>query len=121
MKFRTIGILAALMAIAVSVAVAKPTNKKTINLSGPTIVGSVTLQPGEYTIVWAGSGPDVQVSFERRHNTVVTVPATLEVAKSPNDLSISLHTEDSGTQSLVDIKMKSSTLHFNSTDVISAK
>jgi len=120
MKFRTIGILAALMAIAVSVAVASPTNRKTINLSEPTVVGSVTLQPGEYTIVWNGTAPDVQVSFERRNNIVVTVPATLEAAHNQYD-SVAMHTEASGAPSLVEIRTKNSTLHFNSTDVISAK
>jgi hypothetical protein len=120
MKFRTIGILAALMAIAVSVAVAGPKIKKAINLSEPTNVGSVTLPPGEYTIVWTGPGPGVQVSFEHRNNTVVTVPATLEAAHNQYD-SVAVHTEDSGAQSLVEIRTKNSTLHFNSTDVISAK
>jgi hypothetical protein len=117
MKPRSIAILAALYVIALSVAVGAPKNKKTINLSEPTHVGSVTLQPGEYTIEWNGTGPDVQVSFSRGKNIPVTVPATLETAQNPNDIAYAYHTEESGAHSLVEIKTKSSTLHFTTTDV----
>lgn len=112
MKIRSIAILAALFAMAVWAAVAAPTNKRTINLSEPTIVGSLTLTPGQYTIEWNGPGPDVQVSFSQGKNTIVTVPATLEAARNWSDISVTCRTEESGAHSLVAIKTKSSTLHF---------
>jgi hypothetical protein len=38
------------------------------------------LQPGNYKVEWQGSGPVVQVSFQRNGKTLVTVPATLKTA-----------------------------------------
>lgn len=117
MKLRSIAILAALFVMALSVAVGAPKNKKTITFTEPTLVGSVTLQPGEYTIEWNGTGPDVQVSFSRGKNTVVTLPATLEATKNPTDFAYAYHDEESGAHSLVEIMTKTSTLHFAMTEV----
>ena len=68
MKLRSIAALAVLFAMALSVAVGAPKNKKTINLTDPTRVGTVVLQPGDYTIEWTGTGSDVQVSFTRQEH-----------------------------------------------------
>jgi len=117
MKPRLIAILAALFVMAVSVAVGAPKNKKTINISAATHVGSVTLQPGDYTIEWSETGPDVQVSFSRGKNTIVTLPATLEPAQHSNEIACAYHTEDSGERSLVAIETNHATLRFNTTEV----
>ena len=58
MKLRSVGILAALFIMTLSMAMAWPKSKKTINLFEPTTVGSVTLRAGEYTIDWNGTGPE---------------------------------------------------------------
>lgn len=113
MRGRSIVTLAALFIMALSVAVAAPKNKKTITISEPTLVGSVTLKPGEYTIEWNGTGPDVQVGFSRGNNIIVTVPATLEAAQNPDDISIRYHTGESGAAHLlVEIETRNLTLHF---------
>jgi len=91
---------------------------KTIDLIDPTIVGSVTLQPGEYTIEWSGAGPEVQVSFSRGKKTIVTVPAAVESAVNPYNLSVTSHTEESGVHSLVTIQTASSTLQFAAREVV---
>lgn len=117
MKLRSTAILTALAAMAFFVAVAAPTDKKTINLLEPMIVGSVTLQPGEYTIEWNGPGPDVQVSFSRGKNVIVTVPATVESAENPYDILVTSHIEESGVHSLVRIQTRGSTLHFAAREV----
>jgi hypothetical protein len=117
LKPRSFAILAALFVMALSVAVAAPKNKKTINLSEPTLIGSITVQPGEYTVEWNGTGPDVQVSFSRGKSTLVTVPATLEAAQNRNEVACTYHIEESGSRSLVAIETNRSTLHFNTTDI----
>jgi hypothetical protein len=76
------------------------------------LVGSLTLQPGEYTIEWDGSGPDVQVSFSRERNTIVTVPATLDRAHSQFDGAVTCRTEESGVRSLIKIETRGVTLYF---------
>jgi hypothetical protein len=117
MKLRSTAILAALAAMAFFVAVAAPTNKKTIYLTEPMIVGSVTLQPGEYTMEWNGPDPDVQVSFSRGNKTIVTVPAALEAAQNRQDISVTCRTEESGAHSLIEIGTKNATLHFTRHEV----
>ena len=112
MKARQLILLAALFVMAVTVALAAPANKKTIKFSEPTTVGSFTLKPGEYTVEWNGSGPDVQVSFSQSRNTIVTVPATLEAAQNQYDLSYAYNSEQSGACSLSEIRTKHSTLRF---------
>jgi hypothetical protein len=121
MKPRSLAILVALFLMALSVAVAAPKNKKSINISEPTLVGSVALQPGEYTVEWNGTGSDVQVSFSRGKNTFVTVPATLEAAQNPNEVACAYHVDESGARSLVAIETSHATLRFNTTDVATGK
>lgn len=121
MKLRSIAALAVLFAMALSVAVGAPKNKKTINLTDPTRVGTVVLQPGDYTIEWTGTGSDVQVSFSHGKNTLVTVPATLEPAQNRIDLTYAYATEPSGVHSLSKIELKNSTLHFTVTDGTGAR
>lgn len=112
MKLRSISILAAVLTTLVSVAVAAPTNKKSVNLAEPTVVGNVTLPPGPYDVEWNGPGPDVQVSFLKGKNTMATAPATLEAAQNPHDVSVTSRTEESGARLLVEIQTKKATLRF---------
>ena len=113
----SIAILATLFATMLSVGVAAAPNKTTINLVEPTIVGSVILRPGEYTVEWSGPGPDVQVSFSQGNKTIATVSATLQAAHNRITLSLMYHTEESGARSLVEIETNREMLHFTTTDV----
>jgi len=113
MKRKSITILPALITIMLSAAVsAAPTNRKIIQLSEPTIIGSIALMPGEYTVEWGGVGPEVQVSLSLKDKTIATVPAWVEVQQNhPNEFLVTTQTHES-TQRLIEFHMKSSTLHF---------
>jgi hypothetical protein len=111
MKVRSISTLAVILTVTVSVAMAWPKSKKTINLTAPTIVGSVTLQPGDYAIDWSGTAPNVQVSFGQADKVVVTVPATLEITPNQQETLTTLDTGH-GTPLLVEIRLKNATLHL---------
>lgn len=113
----SITILATLFATMLPVGVTAAPNKMTINLVEPTIIGSVILQAGEYTIEWNGPGPDVQVSFSRGNKTIAVVPATLQALRNRVNLSLMYHTEESGTRSLVAIEANRATLLFTTADV----
>ena len=115
MKFRLIMTLAAFFTLMLSVAVVAAPNKKTIQLSDPTLIGNVTLKPGEYTMQWTTPGPDVQVSFWQGKNMLVTVPATLDAVRNPKD-SVTCQIEDSGARSLRRIETKNATLVFAPSD-----
>jgi hypothetical protein len=53
-------------------------NKHSVDIIDSVQVGSTQLKPGNYKVEWQGTGPVVQVSFERNGATVVTLPATLK-------------------------------------------
>lgn len=53
-------------------------NKHSVDITDAVQIGSTVLAPGTYRLEWEGSGPAIQVSFQRRGKTVVTVPATLK-------------------------------------------
>ena len=108
MKARFTGLVLLFVALLASLTFASRT-KTTIILIEPVLVGSVTLQPGEYTVTWTGAGPEVQVSFSQGKNTIVTLPAKLE----PGHNEPSVTTNDLGSgRVLVEIDCKDTTLLF---------
>jgi hypothetical protein len=56
-------------------ALAGETNKRKLHLSDKVIVEGKTINPGEYTVEWTGTGPTVQVSLVQGKRTVATFPA----------------------------------------------
>jgi len=103
-----------------SVAVAAPRNKTTIHFWEPTTVGSVVLQPGDYTVVWDGAGPDVKVSFSQGKETITTVPATLVAAQNPFT-SFTTRPQESGAHLLIEIDRPTLELHFEPGNVSSGQ
>ena len=57
-------------------------DSKHITFTEPVTVGNVVLEPGEYEVVWEGSGPEVLVSFMKGNKTVATATARLILEKS---------------------------------------
>jgi hypothetical protein len=53
-------------------------NQHSVDISDAVQIGGTQLTPGTYKVEWQGTGPAVQVSFERHGETLVTVPATLK-------------------------------------------
>jgi hypothetical protein len=49
-----------------------------VEISDAVQIGGTKLKPGSYRVEWQGTGPAVQVSFQQKGKTVVTVPGTLE-------------------------------------------
>jgi len=116
MKLRSIGMLAALLIMTLSMAMAWPKSKQKLTLPEPTIVGNITLQPGEYTIDWTGTGPDVQVTFSRENKTIAIAQAKLEAAQNREESVITTEAQSPGSCSLVEINFKKSTLRFTASD-----
>lgn len=56
-------------------ALAGETNKGKLHLSDKVVVEGQTVNPGEYTVEWTGTGPVVQVSLVQGKQTVATFPA----------------------------------------------
>ena len=124
MKPKWIITVAAIVTLMLSVAVAAPRNRTTIHLWEPTTVGSVVLQPGQYTVawdvVWDGAGPDAKVSFSQGKETITTVPATLEAVQNPHN-SFTTRSQESGAPLLIEIDTTTLALHFEPGDVSSGQ
>lgn len=111
MKLGSISILAALLILSLSTAVAWPKIHKTVYVAEVTVVGGVEVEPGTYTIDWIGTGPNVQVNFSRQGKTIATAPAMLVPAKNRYDSLTTSQTQD-GKKILVEIRLTNSTLDF---------
>ncbi len=115
MKAKQLPILAVILTLMVSVAMAAG-NKTSIRIDEPTMVGSVILQPGDYTVEWNGLGPDVQVSFLQGRQTITTVPGTLVAGQNPYNAVVT-DAQESGTRLLVEIDTKTLAVHLSAAGV----
>jgi hypothetical protein len=53
-------------------------NAHSVEISDVVQIGDTKLEAGDYRVEWQGAGPVVQVSFQQKGKTAVTVPGTLE-------------------------------------------
>jgi hypothetical protein len=60
-----------------SSAFAKEKTKGTLNISDPVTLEGKTINPGQYTVEWSGTGPTVQVTFYQGKQVVATFSAHL--------------------------------------------
>lgn len=87
------------------------TNHTTLTLDHPLQVAGTQLQPGRYQVNWAGSGPRVEVSFERNGRTITSAPAKLVMEHSPYDRAFET-TQVKGQRTLAVIYTKNEKLNF---------
>src|SRR6185436_17065495 len=90
-------------------------NKETehVTFSEPIMVGGTLLKPGMYQLVWEeGSGPQVQVSFEKGFKTIVTAPADLVIEDSKYHEAVQLRTLSDSSKVLERITWKKKALIF---------
>ena len=78
-----------------------------VEISNAVQIGGTELKPGDYRVEWQGTGPAVQVSFQKNGKTVVTVPGTL---KTDDDLvtqdAIVTEATGAGTSTLKEIDFR---------------
>jgi hypothetical protein len=60
-----------------ALAFAGPKNSANLNLDQTVKVAGTQLAPGQYKLVWEGTGPDITVTFNEGNKTVATAPAKL--------------------------------------------
>jgi hypothetical protein len=86
-------------------AAAFASNKGSFQVSTAVLVNGKQLAPGEYSVRWEGSGPEVQVSFLKGKNVIVTAPAHLvDLNASPASDSAVLKKNEDGSSSLDQIR-----------------
>jgi hypothetical protein len=78
MKAKYLRHLVVLSTLTLPLAVSAQDNKHSVDITDAVQIGSTQLTPGTYKLEWQGTGPVIQVSFQYRGKSVVTVPATLK-------------------------------------------
>jgi len=111
-KFAHISLLLMLVFALGTVAMAASKNSASINIAETAKVGDTQLQPGDYKLVWEGTGPDVQVSFMQGKNTVATAPAKLVQQSNPYDGAIATTGNDDASRVINSIDWKNRSLVF---------
>ena len=87
-----------------SAALAGETNKGKLHLGDTVVVDGKPLHPGDYTVEWDGSGPNVQVKVVRGRDTVATLPAHLAAqAGASSQDGYSTLTQPDGSRTLTAI------------------
>ncbi len=84
-----------------SSAFAREANKSALHLSEKVTVQGKSLNSGDYTVEWSGSGPAVQVIILHGKQTVATLSGRLTDQATPNpDNAYGTHEGSDGSRSL---------------------
>lgn len=92
-------VLTAAVLLATSAFATNITVSKTLSLNGTQIA------PGEYKVVYTGSGNDVQVNFMKGKNTVASAPAHIEERDKKANYDAVVTDDASGTSQLKQIML----------------
>lgn len=104
-----LGIAAIAMLLAVFVPALAAKSTRSVLIPTTVKVGSTVLPEGHYTVLWDGSGPDVQVTLHQG-KTTVTAPAKIVDKKNAIVAVNTSHQGDSNV--LTEIAFKDLTLVF---------
>ena len=105
---------AALMSLTPVMAFARVKDSANVEIHQPVKVAGTQLAPGQYKLIWEGTGPTITVSFVsfvKGKKTVATVPAKL-VNVSTNEEAIETTADADNTTVLRAIDLNKISLHF---------
>jgi hypothetical protein len=73
--------------------------KANLHLNNPTNINGTKLKPGDYKLVWNGTGPDVEVSVMQGKNVLAKAPAKVVDLSTPaaNNAAVVNHKDDGTT------------------------
>jgi hypothetical protein len=107
MKFATVSkslVLGLALTLASSAFAASKAN---LTLNNPTSVNGTTLKPGDYKLVWDGSGPNVELSILQGKKVVTKVPAKIvDLEKASNNDSALLRQNGDGSTTLAGVRFQ---------------
>ena len=74
--------IVALMLMAPVVLLAAPKNSANVTFTETVTINGASVPPGDYQVVWQGTGPSVEASILQGKNVVASSPAALVNTKS---------------------------------------
>jgi uncharacterized protein (UPF0548 family) len=113
MKSKSLFTAAAVVLLIPSMAFAKPKNSANVELDQTVTVAGTTLAPGQYKLIWNGSGANVTVNFTEGKKTFATAPAKL-VSNPTNQDAVVTDTEADNTTVLQAIDLNHFAIQFES-------
>lgn len=107
-----LSVVLTLAVVLTQTAAAKEKETEHVTIPDAVSVGGTMLEAGNYTLVWEGAGPQVQVTFMKGGKTVVTASAKLVAETSRYDGAVRARTLDNKSRVLEAIMWKKKSLVF---------
>jgi len=96
MKFATVSKILVVGLALLLASSAFAATKAPLSLADPVTVNGTTLKPGDYKLLWDGTGPSVEVSIMQGKTVIAKVPAKLVDLSTPsaNDAAVTTSNSD---------------------------
>ena len=109
MKYTTIF---ALMLMAPMALLAAPKNSANVTFAETVTINGAAVPPGDYHVVWQGTGPSVEATILQGKKVVASAPATLVDAKSKFDGAVETSDGNNSAKVLEAIDWSNQSLRF---------
>lgn len=93
------------------VSMADAGKKGEVKFSDHVMVSGTQLEPGNYVVLWNGSGPGVQIKFLRSGKEVISVIGNVVPEKNPHK-SFTMNSGENGSRVLTKIAFADASLHL---------
>jgi hypothetical protein len=104
--------IVALMLMAPVALLAAPKNSANITFTEAVTINGASVPPGDYHVVWQGTGPSVEATILQGKNVLATAPATLVNAKSGYDGAVETSDGSDNSKVLEAIDWSNQSLRF---------
>ena len=117
MKYKAI---VALMLMAPVALLAAPKDSANVTFTETVTVNGASVPPGDYHVVWQGTGPAVEATVLQGNKVIASAPATLVNTKSAYDGAVETSDGNGNSKVLEAIDWSNRSLHFGQDNTSSA-
>src|SRR5450631_3936334 len=104
--------IVALMLMAPVALLAAPKNSANVTFTEAVTINGASIPPGDYHVVWQGTGPSVEATILQGKKVLATAPATLVNAKSGYDGAVETSDGSDNSKVLEAIDWSNQSLRF---------
>jgi hypothetical protein len=104
--------IVALMLMAPVALLAAPKDSANVTFTEAVTINGASVPPGDYHVVWQGTGPSVEATIFQGRKVVATAPATLVNAKSGYDGAVETSDGSDNSKVLEAIDWSNQSLRF---------
>jgi len=111
--------IVAFMLMAPVVLLAAPKDSANVTFTETVTVNGASVPPGDYHVVWQGTGPSVEATILQGKRVVATAPATLVDAKTQYDGAVETSDGNDNSKVLEAIDWSNRSLRFDQSNASS--